>query len=96
MTIINLFSLTHWLKALKDNKDGDAIAEFDASIRGYGDFLGTRQSGGSFKGDAIITKKVIEQSKEIADKLLASKDFDLSMLVNIDEYLEKLQQISLN
>ena len=84
------------LKALKDNKDGDAIAEFDASIRGYGDFLGTRQSGGSFKGDAIITKKVIEQSKEIADKLLASKDFDLSMLVNIDEYLEKLQQISLN
>ena len=84
------------LNALKMFKDGDDIAEFDASIRGYGDFLGTNQSGGSFKGDAVITKQVIQESKDIADKLLSDKDFDPSKLVNLEEYLNKLQQISLN
>ncbi len=84
------------LNALKKFKDGDDIAEFDASIRGYGDFLGTNQSGGSFKGDAVITKQVIQESKDIADKLLSDKDFDPSKLVNLEEYLNKLQQISLN
>ncbi len=84
------------LQALVDNKDGDAIAEYDASIRGYGDFLGERQSGGSFKGDAIITKDVIQECKRIADLLLQDKSFDMSQFVNIDVYLEKLQNISLN
>ena len=84
------------LQALVNNKDGDAIAEYDASVRGYGDFLGERQSGSSFKGDAIITKQVIQECKRISDLLLQDKNFDMSQFVNIDVYLEKLQNISLN
>ena len=84
------------LQALVDNKDGDAIAEYDASVRGYGDFLGERQSGGSFKGDAIITRQVILDCKKYADLLLADSQFDINQFYTIDEYLEKLQNISLN
>ena len=84
------------LQALVNNKDGDAIAEYDASVRGYGDFLGERQSGASFKGDAIITKEVIVECKSIADGLLADKDFDVNTFYGIDVYLDKLQNISLN
>ena len=84
------------LQALVNNKDGDAIAEYDASVRGYGDFLGERQSGSSFKGDAIITKEVIVECKQIADKLLADKTFDINSFYGIDVYLDKLQNISLN
>ena len=84
------------LQALVNNKDGDAIAEYDASVRGYGDFLGERQSGSSFKGDAIITKQVIQECKRISDLLLQDPTFDMSQFVNIDVYLEKLQNISLN
>ena len=84
------------LQALVDNKDGDAIAEYDASVRGYGDFLGERQSGGSFKGDAIITRQVILDCKKYADLLLADSQFDINQFYKIDEYLEKLQNISLN
>ena len=84
------------LQALVNNKDGDAIAEYDASVRGYGDFLGERQSGSSFKGDAIITKQVIQECKRISDLLLQDPTFDMSQFVNIDIYLEKLQNISLN
>ncbi len=84
------------LQALVSNKDGDAIAEYDASVRGYGDFLGERQSGGSFKGDAIITKEVIQECKRIADLLLQGKNFDMNQFFNIDVYLDKLQNISLN
>ena len=84
------------LQALASKKNGDEIAEYDASIRGYGDFLGERQSGGSFKGDAIITKDVIIECKRIADLLLADKNFEMHQFVDIDVYLEKLQNISLN
>ena len=84
------------LQALVDNKDGDAIAEYDASVRGYGDFLGERQSGASFKGDAIITKEVIQDTKKYADLLLADKTFDVNSFYGIDVYLDKLQNISLN
>ena len=84
------------LNALTKYKDGHSIAEFDASIRGFGDFLGMKQSGGSFKGDSIITKELIQRSKSIADKLLSQGCFDIHLLVNMDYYLEKLRNISLN
>lgn len=84
------------LNALVEYKDGHQIAEFDASIRGFGDFLGIKQSGMSFKGDALITKELIQESKEIADKLMLDKNFDVNSLYNIHNYLEQLKSISLN
>lgn len=84
------------LKALVKYKDGHQIAEYDAQIRGFGDFLGIKQSGMSFKGDALITKELIKESKEIADELLKDKNFDYMSLYKIESYLEQLKSISLN
>ena len=58
------------LDALRDNKDGLKIAEIDADMRGYGDFLGINQSGGSGKIGVFINKRIIEECKNIADSLM--------------------------
>lgn len=84
------------LSALKNNSNGSDIAEIDASIRGYGDFLGIRQSGGNMKNQTIITKDLIIQSKDIADKLMQEKSFDITSLAYIQNYLDTIQKISLN
>ena len=60
--------LSERLNALQDNADGLKIAEIDADMRGYGDFLGVNQSGGSGKIGVFINKRVIEECKTIADK----------------------------
>ncbi|MDE6189893.1 MAG: ATP-dependent DNA helicase RecG [Clostridia bacterium] len=84
------------LDALRENKDGLKIAEIDADMRGYGDFLGINQSGGSGKIGVFINKRVIEECKNIADSLMEEgsifKEYD-EMLA---KYLDLMQGVSLN
>lgn len=61
------------LKAMVDTHDGFKIAEIDMQIRGYGDFLGVRQSGhfpelrlANFIDDATI----FEEAREAAFQLM--------------------------
>lgn len=83
------------LDALKDNNDGLKIAEIDADIRGYGDFLGINQSGGGNLG-ININKKLIEESKRIADGLMEQGDIYNEYDEMLAKYLSTLKGISLN
>ncbi len=72
------------LTAFKGNSDGFDIAEEDLKIRGGGDFLGTRQSGGA----ALVSKNLgysasaILDAKRIADETFESGE-DLAALEKI-------------
>lgn len=83
------------LEALKDNKDGLKIAEIDADIRGYGDFLGINQSGGGNLG-LNIDKKLIIESKRIADGLMEQGDIYKEYDEMLAKYLATMKGISLN
>lgn len=58
------------LKALTECTDGFKLAELDFTLRGGGDYLGTRQSGDSDGGKyiAAVTPELILTAKEIAVK----------------------------
>lgn len=56
------------LLILRDNFDGKVIAEEDARMRGYGDFLGICQSGGNT--NLVMTKEIVCECNAIADKLM--------------------------
>ncbi|MBD5099990.1 MAG: ATP-dependent DNA helicase RecG [Clostridiales bacterium] len=84
------------LDALRDNKDGLKIAEIDADMRGYGDFLGINQSGGSGKIGVFINKKIIEECKNIADSLMEEGSIFSEYDEMLAKYLAMMQGISLN
>lgn len=82
------------LKILKDSNDGFYISEQDLKLRGPGDMLGVRQSGGfGFKvadiyADSGILKKASEKSAElIADDPELKKPENNALRLNISEYL---------
>lgn len=81
------------LKILCDNSDGFAIAEEDARIRGYGDFLGFRQSGGV--GGALIDKKLLERSRRYLDELFKPENAEKLENPRIKEFLNKAKNISM-
>lgn len=80
------------LQALKENRDGAAIAEIDASIRGYGDFLGIRQSGGGTVG---ISKGTILNAKELTDRILRERTVQVGTDRKLSKYLTQMQGVSL-
>ncbi len=84
------------LNALQDNKDGLKIAEIDADMRGYGDFLGVNQSGGSGKIGVFINKRLIEQCKDIADSIMQEGSIYTEYDEMLEKYLKMLQGVSLN
>lgn len=81
------------LKVLCDNSDGFAIAEEDARIRGYGDFLGFRQSGGA--GGVLIDKKLLERSRSYLDNLFRPENREKLENPRIKEFLNKAKNISM-
>ena len=81
---------------MQDNTDGLKIAEIDADMRGYGDFLGVNQSGGSGKIGVFINKRVIEECKTIADDLMQEGSIYTEYDETLAKYLDMLQGISLN
>lgn len=81
------------LEILKDNYDGFTIAEEDARIRGYGDFLGFRQSGGV--GGALIDKKLLERSRRYLELLFMPENKEKLENPRIKEFLNKAKNISM-
>lgn len=63
------------LQALVTHADGFAIAELDAELRGYGDFLGVRQSG-SASATPLLDKQTVLEAKACVDTLLESCAYD--------------------
>ncbi len=84
------------LNALQNNRDGLKIAEIDADMRGYGDFLGVNQSGGSGKIGVFVNKKLIEECKDIADGIMQEGDIYAQYDEMLSKYLDLLQGVSLN
>jgi len=60
------------LKVIYENTDGFAISQADLSLRGPGEYLGTRQSGAPMLKIADLDRDVdlLETAKEIADSVL--------------------------
>ena len=81
------------LKILADNFDGFAIAEEDARLRDYGDFLGFRQSGGS--GGVLIDKSLLARSRRCLDKLFEPENREKLDHPRIKEFLNKAKNISM-
>lgn len=84
------------LDALKEHSDGLKIAEIDAELRGYGDFLGINQSGGSGKIGVFINKKIIEECKDIADSIMEEGSIFSEYDEMLAKYLDAMHGVSLN
>ncbi len=81
------------LELLTEECDGSKLAEADAEIRGYGDFMGFRQSGGSgFK----IDKSLLALAKQCADKLLERDGAALAEHYRVKLFYDKANNISMN
>lgn len=61
------------LKVIYENTDGFAISQADLTLRGPGEYLGTRQSGAPMLKIADLDRDflLLERAKKAADKLLA-------------------------
>lgn len=81
------------LKIMQDYFDGNAIAEEDAKIRGYGDFLGISQSGG--KTDLLLTKDFVAECNTLAQNILLKNPSQLVDNPMINKYIEKLRNIEM-
>ena len=72
------------LNLLRDNNDGFALAEADLSLRGPGDFTGTRQTGElSFRiADLSIHASLIDEVASLAETIEAQGGQTRSQLIN--------------
>ena len=80
------------LQALAEHSDGFEIAEIDAGLRGYGDFLGVRQSGGG--ETRYLDRETVLECKTFADELLACGDYDPDEPI-LTRTLSQMQGVSL-
>lgn len=81
------------LKIMEKERDGFKLAEVDAVQRGFGDFLGVRQSGGSgFRIDMALLK----ESKRCAEALFAPGNEALLEHYRIKQFSDKAKNISMN
>lgn len=81
------------LEILEKECDGFRLAEKDAEIRGYGDFLGWRQSGGSaFKIDI----ELLRESKRCADLLGGRPKEELLADHRVRKFYDRVNNISMN
>ena len=78
---------------LRITSDGFKLAEEDLKMRGYGDFLGTRQSGQPIFKVAQIsdTDLVALVSLEVKKLLEPDTNFDLDLNLALRERYEKIR-----
>ncbi|MEO1644963.1 MAG: helicase-related protein, partial [Chloroflexota bacterium] len=66
------------LKAMEDSDDGFVLAEMDWQLRGAGDLMGTRQSGGH----------ILQLAEELSPELVALARQEARTIYEEDPYLE--------
>ncbi|MEG1609012.1 MAG: helicase-related protein, partial [Clostridia bacterium] len=81
------------LKVLQNFDDGKSIAEEDAKLRGYGDFLGISQSGGN--NNLLLTKDFVAECNALADSLMLTRGQSLQQKPIIKEYIDSLRNIEM-
>ncbi|MGI6701519.1 MAG: ATP-dependent DNA helicase RecG [Christensenellales bacterium] len=80
------------LKALKKYDDGFKIAEIDYELRGAGDFLGTRQSGGGFP----LSRELVIKCRQAADRITIDEKL-IATLIGLNKSYKRLENgIALN
>ncbi|OQA43727.1 MAG: ATP-dependent DNA helicase RecG [Parcubacteria group bacterium ADurb.Bin305] len=92
-TELNSKNALRRLKLLEKYNDGFKLAEFDLSLRGPGEFLGTKQSGiPDLVMNSLLNKEMIETVHSDALRIL-NQDTTLkkwpSLLTNFQEFSEK-------
>lgn len=91
------------LDTLCKSNDGQYLAEVDFSMRGAGDFLGTKQSGASLTPifGLKMNADVLSYAKRYADENLRDKSLDYLLKLTrgskdrINAFLEELDQVTL-
>lgn len=81
------------LQIIKNCVDGEQIATYDASLRGYGDFLGLCQSGGD--KDIVLTKEWVSECNAIADKIMVQSMDEIKQSQVINNLISKLSDIGM-
>ena len=78
------------LKAMQETNDGFKISELDLSLRGPGDFFGTRQHGlPELKiGDIVRDAEILKKASEAADEYF--EDPGAGSEVILDEFIESI------
>ena len=95
---------TKRLNTLCKSNDGAYIAEVDFSMRGAGDFLGTKQSGASLTPifGLKMDSEILSNAKKYADNVLSDKSLDYLLKLTrgskskIVEFLNQIGQVTLN
>lgn len=86
------------LEVFKNNYDGFYLAEYDMSVRGMGDFLGTRQHGlaGVFN-NLKLNQEWVNTAKELSTHILNDNDKMKNIIDIIGyKYKELLKNVTLN
>lgn len=84
------------LNALKNYSDGADVAEIDGQIRGYGDFLGVRQSGGGDINQLKVTKQSLMFCKTVADVLLEKDRKNILEIPKVKKLILETKNVSLS
>lgn len=84
------------LNALKTYSDGADVAEIDGQIRGYGDFLGVRQSGGGDINQLKVTKESLMYCKTVADVLLEKDRQNILNIPKVQKLILETKNVSLS
>lgn len=69
-------------------RDGFELAELDFTIRGAGDFIGTKQHGGA----GLINTEIIDTARALSDKLVKNSDAvkEISASITREEFIKSV------
>lgn len=91
------------LSTLEKSNDGQYLAEVDFSMRGAGDFIGTKQSGISVTPifGLQMNSEVLKNAKSYADGLSNLSLNELLALTHcsrskVDDFIEKIEKVTIN
>lgn len=91
------------LSTLEKSNDGQYLAEVDFSMRGAGDFIGTKQSGISVTPifGLQMNGEVLKNAKSYADGLSNLSLNELLALTHcsrskVDDFIEKIEKVTIN
>jgi ATP-dependent DNA helicase RecG len=95
LTAVDTDSVRERLSFFVNCSDGFELAEYDFSVRGGGDFIGTGQHGKS--GDFAMSMENIVCAKQISDELLKDESYRRAIEETVNENrFEYFKSITLN
>jgi ATP-dependent DNA helicase RecG len=83
------------LDYLKKTNDGFALAEYDFAARGAGDFIGSRQHGGSAFRGVKLDENLIVTAKTLAEGMIADPSARAALMTELAA-ADEIEKVTLN